>query len=454
MLDELPETLDETYERILRDINKANWDHAHRLLQCLTVAVRPLHVAELAEVLAVDFGTDSRGGTSKLNMDWRWEDQQEAVLSTCSSLISVVNDYGGQVVQFSHFSVKEFLISSRISESTSAGISRFHILSEPAHAVLARACLGVLLRLGEVVDEDNVEDNVEDKFPLARYAAEHWVDHTRIGNVLSHIREEIEYLFDPDKPYIDVWVQVHDIDTKPYSDSVLYWLASSTTKNSNTATPLYYAALCGFHDLAKQLIVKCPQDVNAAGGFFVSPLGAALSAGHFKIAQLLYEHGAEVDVQGRNNYTLLNAASRGGHLDIVQWLLRRGANPHVRDKRIGWTPLHASASIGHVEISELLLEYKADSNAHDNKGRTPLYEAVRCAHGNVARMLPGRGTDGRETPSRFASDNGFLDVARLLVEHGANIDTEDHEVRTVFQDASGRGHHDLVRFLSESTCSK
>ncbi len=69
MLKELPETLDETYERILRDINKANWDHAHRLLQCLTVAVRPLRVAELAEVLAIDFGTTTCGGTSKLNID-------------------------------------------------------------------------------------------------------------------------------------------------------------------------------------------------------------------------------------------------------------------------------------------------------------------------------------------------------------------------------------------------
>jgi len=76
MLKELPETLDETYERILREINKANRAHAHRLLQCLTVAVRPLSVAELAEVLAVDFGTASRGETSKLNTDWRWEDQQ------------------------------------------------------------------------------------------------------------------------------------------------------------------------------------------------------------------------------------------------------------------------------------------------------------------------------------------------------------------------------------------
>jgi hypothetical protein len=45
MLKELPETLDETYERVLKEINKANWDHAHRLLQCLTIAVRPLRGA-------------------------------------------------------------------------------------------------------------------------------------------------------------------------------------------------------------------------------------------------------------------------------------------------------------------------------------------------------------------------------------------------------------------------
>jgi hypothetical protein len=71
-------------ERILRDINKANRDHAHRPLQCLTVAVCPLRVAELAGVLAVDFGIASHRERSKLNSDRRWEDQQEAVLSRSS----------------------------------------------------------------------------------------------------------------------------------------------------------------------------------------------------------------------------------------------------------------------------------------------------------------------------------------------------------------------------------
>ena len=54
-LDELPETLDETYIRILQGIGTRNREYAHRLLECLAVAVRPLRVEELAEVLAIRF---------------------------------------------------------------------------------------------------------------------------------------------------------------------------------------------------------------------------------------------------------------------------------------------------------------------------------------------------------------------------------------------------------------
>jgi ankyrin repeat protein len=449
MLKELPETLDETYERILKDINKANWDHAHRLLQCLTVAVRPLRVAELAEVLAVDFGTACRGGTSKLNTDWRWEDQEEAVLSTCSSLISVVDEYGAQVVQFSHFSVKEFLTSSRIAGS-SADVSRFHILLEPAHTIVAKACLGVLVRLGELVD-----DNVKDKFPLARYAAKHWIDHARFENVSSHIREGMEHLFDPNKPYFAAWLQVQDVDTKPNYPSVLYYFANTSREESKTATPLYYAALCGFHYLAEQLIIKHPRQVNTTGGYCVSPLGAALSGGHLKIAQLLYERGADIDVQGSDDRTPLYGASWFGHLEIVQWLLSRSANPNVQDKTFGYTPQHTAAAGGHVEISRLLLQYKADSNAQDHDGWTPLIFASDWGHVNVARLLLEHGADvnardkSRDTPLLRAVKGRCLEVARLLVEHGANIDAEDGEGRTAFQVASEKGHHDIAKFLSD-----
>ena len=449
MLKELPKTLDETYERILRDINEANRAHAHRLLQCLTVAVRPLRVAELAEVLAVDFGTASREETSKLNTDWRWEDQQEAVLSTCSSLISViVGEYGDQVVQFSHFSVKEFLISSRITGS-SADVSRFHILLEPAHTVLAEACLAVLLRLGEPVDEDGVKDN----FPLARYAAEHCVDHAQFENVSSHIRKGMEHLFDPDKPHFAAWLDVHDIDTI-HDHSVLFYFAEFGWVKSNATTSLYYAAFCGFHDLTEQLIIKRPQQVNAFGGHYVSPLGAALSGGHLKIAQSLYEHGADVGVRGHDKRTLLDGASCSGRLEIVQWLLSRSADPNIGDEH-SWTPLHSAAHFGHFEVSRLLLQYKANNNVQASDGETPLLFASKWGCVNVVRVLLEYGGDvnardnSRNTPLHHASWGGHLEVAHLLVEHGANIDAEGYEGRTAFQFASERGHHDIAKWLSD-----
>jgi hypothetical protein len=96
------------------------------------VATRPLWVAELVEVLVVDFSTASDQSASKLKTEWQWEDQEQAVLSTCSSLIAVVNEKGSQVVQFSHFSVKEFLTSPRLVASSS-DVSNFHILLEPVH---------------------------------------------------------------------------------------------------------------------------------------------------------------------------------------------------------------------------------------------------------------------------------------------------------------------------------
>ena len=158
------------------------------------MALRPLHVEELAEVLAIDFDAPAHGGIPELNPNWQWANQHQAVLSTCSSLITIVKNGNSRVVQFSHFSVREFLTSDRLARS-SVDVSRYHILLEPAHTILAQACLGVLLRLDNRVDERNVS-----YVPLVQYAARYWIDHARFQNVASRIRQAMEYFFDADNP--------------------------------------------------------------------------------------------------------------------------------------------------------------------------------------------------------------------------------------------------------------
>jgi hypothetical protein len=142
-LGELPTTLDGTYDRTLEDIDDRNWEFALRLFQCIVVASRPLEAEELAEFLAFDF---EEGQIPEFHKGWRLPDPVEAVLSTCSSLITVVAANNSWVVQFSHFSVKEFLTSAHVA-MTKERISRFRVHIAPAHIIVTQACLSILLQL-------------------------------------------------------------------------------------------------------------------------------------------------------------------------------------------------------------------------------------------------------------------------------------------------------------------
>ena len=303
----MPSSLDETYERVLNEISLANRDHALRLLQCLSVAIRPLRVEELADILALDF-EEAEGASPTLNEDWRWEDRQRAVLSTCSSLITLVDDGDSRVIQFSHFSVKEYLTSNRLSTSN-GDASQFHIIPELAHATLAQACLGILLQL----DGNSNNSPAEETFPLARYASQHWVEHAQFGSVSSRIEDGMRRLFDSTKPHFSAWVRLHDID-----DHWPHFGGFGIKRTVHRGSPLYFASLCGFRDLAAHIIVERPEQVNVRGGYNHSPLVVALYKRHFGVAELLHRHGAAVDVPGYRNGTPLHAASVDGLTDVAQ----------------------------------------------------------------------------------------------------------------------------------------
>jgi ankyrin repeat protein len=453
-LDELPETLDETYERVLRDINKAVREHAIRLLHCLTVAIRPLRVEELAEVLAIDFDATRREGIPKLHPTWRWADQHQAVLSTCSSLIAIVDDGDSQVVQFSHFSVKEYLTSDRLARS-GGDVSQYHILLGSAHTILAQACLGILLSLDYRVNSINAGD-----IPLARYAAEHWVDHARFKNVTTHIQVAMECLFDADKPHHAAWLRVHDIDEE--------WFWFTPDCIIPCGEPLYYAALCGFYDLVKHLSVKHLGHVNAWGGQIVSPLGAALYRNHFQVAELLHEHGADVHVRGDWERTLLHASAKAGLVDAVRWLLDHGADVNARQDD-GWTPLHLAGFNSHLEIARILLEYDADVNARNDDEEVPLHRAA-CPrdyhdHINTMQLLLEHGADVNardnegSTPLHYSSSRrggdrthptkGTVEGTRLLLKHGASINAENSRGETPRQVALIDEHRSIAECLLE-----
>ena len=448
-LNELPDTLDETYDRILKGINKAQKDNAHRLLQCLTVAVRPLLVEELAELLAFDFQASTEGGIPTLKDDWRWDDEEEAVLSTCSSLITIIPRDDSRVVQFSHFSVKEYLTSSRLMRSPHAEVSRFRIDLESAHTIMARACLATLLPLDECA-----ADSDRKMSPLIKYAAKHWVEHVQFEKVSLRVQDGMDNLFDSSKPHFASWIRIHDIDDgwSPFSDS----------SHSIHGSPLYYAAFCGFYDLAERLIMKHPEQVSARGGHNLFPLHAALSKGYLDVANLLYRHGAIVNVQGCYNNTPLDAASSHGQVDIMRWLFDHGADPDSRSD-CRFTPLFHTVCAMQLEAVQVLLEHNANVNSQNEDGETPLHYVLNFSSNgkfvDMVLLLLEHGADpnicnaSHTTLLHLASSSyGSLETARaarLLISYGAKVDEKDVDGNTPFQVAASKGHHELMKLLAE-----
>jgi ankyrin repeat protein len=437
----LPKTLDETYERTLQDIDEENWEYAHRLFQCITVASRPLRVEELAEFLAFDFDA---GLIPTFFPEWRPEDPRDAVLSTCSSLITIVKANRSWVIQFSHFSVKEFLMSSRLATARTALSRRYHVLMAPAHSMVARACLGILLHPNDQVTGGSIK-----KFYLAEYAARHWVDHAQFEHVSSNIQDGMKCLFDPRKPYFAVWVSIYDPDVRSVQSQ------GSTRLSQSRGTPLRYAAYYGLCDVVEFLLVERSQDVNARRApRNETALSVASTRGHLEVTQLLLEHHAEPNAREYGYRTPLHGASQRGLLDIVRVLLEYGADPNAMG--VGnTTPLHLALHAGHLKVALVLLEHGADANAQGMGNSTPLHLALQAGQWGFASVLLEHGADanikdhGNRTPLHQASQGGNLESARFLLGHGADANLCDGTRSTPLHLALQRGHVEVARVLLE-----
>jgi ankyrin repeat protein len=443
ILRELPKTLDETYERVLMEIDEEKQPYASRLFQCLVISIRPLRVEELAELFAI---LPSAESTSGFNVGWRPEDPEAFILSACSTLVSIVNVRDGKLVQFSHFSVREYLTSTRIANS--APVSHFHILPKPAHTVLARTCLGVLLQLDCSIDQTKIQN-----FPLAWYAAEHWLDHARFEGVSSDIRDAMDCLFDKNKPHLAAWNWLCDLE----NGRRRRWQLSPHP--SRPAVPLYYAALCGLHDLSGRLLDAHPEDVNARGGYHVTPLLGSLSTGHSDIALLLLERGPDMEFRNRQDQTALYVASSRGYAEVVRSLIDRGADLNVEccDENQGnnmkWTPLQVASNNGMMEVARLLLGHGAGVNYQDNKGKSALHIASRHPSNNLVRLLLDHGANADamdnwgNTALHDASCDGRITIVKSLLEYGANADAQSKWGSTPLHYAARWGHLEVIKLL-------
>ena len=135
-------------------------------------------------------------------------------------------------------------------------------------------------------------------------------------------------------------------------------------------------------------------------------------------------NGADIETRDESGLTPLMWAAQQKVSAVVSLLLEQGANPFVRDNG-GWTPLHCAASGGSPEgMACLLAVCKDEINAIDNKAEPPLLVALRMHREDIARMLVDAGADinvwnkDRRNAVDVARAEGMHDLGRELMRRG------------------------------------
>jgi hypothetical protein len=124
------------------------------------------------------------------------------------------------------------------------------------------------------------------------------------------------------------------------------------------------------------------------------------------------------------------AAAERNDLEMGKRHLAAGDDVNGTDSEKKDTPLHVAAISGNVEFIKLLLSYKAQIEARDTAGYTPLGFAVLVNQLESVKALADAGAainirvGGKEldtTPLHIAASKGYLDILKILLDHGADV---------------------------------
>ncbi|KAI9773654.1 MAG: hypothetical protein M1840_006928 [Geoglossum simile] len=430
----LPKTLDETYDRILANINENDSQSALRVLQWLTFSMRPMRVEEVAEALAVDME-----GLPRFDLARRFRDPRD-VLDICSSLVTLSPATIGcrqseiEELRLAHFSVKEYLVSERPAP-------RYRIREISANVSIADACLAYLLQFE---CPNSLSSQTAKEYPLARYAAKYWFQHAQLTEAYASTTPQlIMQLLLSEVAYVN-WVRLFNPD-EPWKEPNI------ANRLDTIAPPLYYMSLTGLVGIVR-LLLENGADINASGGFYGNALQAASRKGHSQIVQQLLENRANANALGGHYGNALHAASYMGHGQIVKQLLKNGAKPNAPGGRYG-NALQAASYMCHGRIVQQLLEHGVDIDAPGGYYGSALHAASYMGHSQIVQQLLEGGASVNAPGAPFgnalqaASRKGHSQIVEQLLKNGANINALVGPYGNALQAAAHKGHSQTVEQL-------
>jgi ankyrin repeat protein len=465
-LDDLPATLDDTYTRVLLDIEDMYHDHALTLLRWLAYARSPPTLSELVEAVVTDpthessIDPNNRGDLEDtLNIlsglvtlegskdsDLEGNSETKAFTSDASTMYHDQADVASQSpnltpdtrVRLAHFSVKEYLESRRILKSHA---DRFYLESAAGHRALSQSCLTYLRYYSESSDKSSTRSDFK-TFPLLEYAAQSWFYHSALQQS-GGIDRELSLLRQEEKK--KDWLLVHDPD-KPWHVPF--------RRPEFSGSAVYYASLLGLQSVVEYLLDSGEQ-VNTQGGYHGNALQAASSRGHSGVMQLLLDKGARVDARAGEYGHALHAATLGSHTKAMELLLDSGADVNAQGGYYG-NALQAASFGGRAWAVHLLLDKGADVNAQGGYYGNALQAASSGGHLEVMQLLLDNGAHVNAQGGEYGnalyavSEGGHTKAIQLLLDCGADVNAQGGYHGNALQAASSAGHIQAMQLLLDS----
>ncbi|KAH8334197.1 hypothetical protein KR059_007435 [Drosophila kikkawai] len=193
----------------------------------------------------------------------------------------------------------------------------------------------------------------------------------------------------------------------------------------------------------------------------MSPLMYATKDNKTAIMDRMIELGADVGARNNDNYNVLHIAAMYSREDVVKLLLtKRGVDPFSTGGSRSQTAVHLVSSRQTGTATNILRALLAAAGKDirlkaDGRGKIPLLLAVESGNQSMCRELLAAQTADQlkattangDTALHLAARRRDVDMVRILVDYGTNVDTQNGEGQTPLHIAAAEGDEALLKYF-------
>ncbi|XP_055599772.1 serine/threonine-protein phosphatase 6 regulatory ankyrin repeat subunit B isoform X4 [Uranotaenia lowii] len=206
----------------------------------------------------------------------------------------------------------------------------------------------------------------------------------------------------------------------------------SLATKSTQETCFHAVAIAGNNDVLSEMInhlstTEIQKAMNRQSSIGWTPLLIACNRGHMELVNTLLANHARVDVFDNEGRSALHLAAEHGYLQVCDALITNKAFINSKS-RVGRTALHLAAMNGYTELVKFLIrDHNAVVDILTLRKQTPLHLAAASGQMNVCKLLLELGAnidatdDVGQKPIHVAAQNNYSEVAKLFLQQHPNL---------------------------------